>query len=355
VNIMSSISAIERGQAERANGADAESAGTRRASRMQRARPLAIGAGAVAALAALALANAARPSEASPAAVLAAPAPPPEAAALRALAAAAPADHSPAPAEPDSVRLTGKVGADLTQSLRAAGVPDAQGRAYVAALAQAIDLASGLSVEDRFDLVMLRGDGGALGELAFAGLDRVGRSDVELMKWTDGRETRWIDADGLDPSARGMELPVAGRVSSGFGVRFHPILGRTRMHKGVDLAARYGAPIIAAADGRVEAAGWSGGYGRRVMIAHAGGIETLYGHMSRIAAAPGAMVRRGQVIGYVGASGLATGPHLHYEVHLNGRLVNPLTVELTDSPLKGEELHAFRSRLRGLLTGRGGA
>jgi murein DD-endopeptidase MepM/ murein hydrolase activator NlpD len=67
------------------------------------------------------------------------------------------------------------------------------------------------------------------------------------------------------------------------------------------------------------------------------------------------MVRRGQVIGYVGASGLATGPHLHYEVHLNGRLVNPLTVELTDSPLKGEELHAFRSRLRGLLTGRGGA
>jgi murein DD-endopeptidase MepM/ murein hydrolase activator NlpD len=125
------------------------------------------------------------------------------------------------------------------------------------------------------------------------------------------------------------------------------------MHKGVDIAARWGSPIVAAADGRVESAGWSGGYGRRVMIAHPGGVETLYGHMSRIAAAPGAAVRRGQVIGYVGASGLATGPHLHYEVHLNGRLVNPLTVKLTESPLKGEELHAFRSRLRGLLTGGG--
>jgi murein DD-endopeptidase MepM/ murein hydrolase activator NlpD len=254
------------------------------------------------------------------------------------------------PADPDTVRITGTVGPDLSRSLEAAGVPERQGRDYVAALSTAIRLDGGLSVEDRFDLVILRGKDGKLGEVAYAGLDRVGRSDLELMKWTDGRETRWIDADGIDPSARGMEMPVAGRVSSGFGERFHPILGYRRMHDGVDLAAPYGTPIVAAADGRIVSAGWRGGYGNEVAIAHSGGIETIYGHMSSIAAVSGAYVRRGQVIGYVGSTGLSTGPHLHYEVHKGGRLVNPLSVKLAASPLKGEELRAFQYRLRGLLT-----
>jgi murein DD-endopeptidase MepM/ murein hydrolase activator NlpD len=90
-----------------------------------------------------------------------------------------------------------------------------------------------------------------------------------------------------------------------------------------------------------------------VTIVHPGGIETLYGHMSSIAAAPGTRVRRGQVIGYVGSTGLSTGPHLHYEVHVGGKLVNPLSIKLTASPLRGEELQAFRYRLRGLLMGQG--
>jgi murein DD-endopeptidase MepM/ murein hydrolase activator NlpD len=265
------------------------------------------------------------------------------------------APHSqPAAAGPDSVRITGTVGPDLTRSLQAAGVPEKQGREYLAALATAIRLQDGLSVADRFDLVILR-EAGKLGEVAYAGLDRVGRSDVELMKWTDGRETRWIDADGIDPSARGMEMPVAGRVSSGFGERFHPILGYRRMHDGVDLAAPYGTPVVAAVDGRVVTAGWHGGYGREVKLSSTGGIETIYGHMSRLAVAAGASVRRGQVIGYVGSTGLSTGPHLHYEVHVGGKLVNPLSVKLTEAPIKGEELEAFRYRLRGLLMGQGGA
>ena len=255
------------------------------------------------------------------------------------------------PAELESVRITGTVGADLTRSLEAAGVPEKQGRDYIAALSTAIRLQGGLSVDDRFDLVILRKDG-KLGEIAYAGLDRVGRSDVELMKWTDGRETRWIDANGPGASAQGMEMPVVGRISSGFGERFHPILGYRRMHDGIDLAAPYGTPVVAAADGRVVTAGWHGGYGREVALAHSGGIETIYGHMSRIAVVQGANVRRGQVIGYVGSTGLSTGPHLHYEVHRDGRLVNPLLVKLTEAPLKGEELKAFQSRLRGLLMGR---
>ena len=258
------------------------------------------------------------------------------------------------PADPDTVRITGTVGPDLSRSLQAAGVPERQGRDYVAALSTAIRLDGGLSVEDRFDLVILRGKDGKLGEVAYAGLDRVGRSDLELMKWTDGREVRWIDAGGLDEAGQGMEMPVAGRVSSGFGERFHPILGYRRMHDGVDLAAPYGTPIVAAADGRVVSAGWRGGYGNEVAIAHSGGVETLYGHMSRIAAASGAHVQRGQVIGYVGSTGLSTGPHLHYEVRKGGKLVNPLSVKLVASPLEGEELRAFQYRLRGLLTGQGG-
>ena len=266
---------------------------------------------------------------------------------LAAAPVAAPAKH--AEPEPQTIRIQGTVGPDLTAALKAAGVPEAQGRAYVAALATAIDLRSGLSVADRFDLVMLREDGRP-GELAYAGLDRVGRGDLQLMKWTDGKEVRWVDADGIDPTAKGMKMPVAGRVSSPFGERFHPVLGSRRMHSGVDVAARYGAPIVAAADGRVVSAGWSGGYGRQVAIEHSGGVRTSYSHMSSIAAAPGVPVRQGQVIGYVGSSGLSTGPHLHYEVFKDGRKVNPLTVELARSPLKDEELHAFRSRLRGLLT-----
>lgn len=256
----------------------------------------------------------------------------------------------PAPSEePATIRVTGVVGQDLSRSLEAAGVPEKQGREYVAALATAIPLSTGLSVADRFDLVILKADDGSLGEVAYAGLDRVGRSDLELMKWTDGHEVRWINNDGLDPSAKGMEMPVQGRISSKFGERFHPILHAMRMHKGVDLAARFGSPIVAAADGRVVSAGWHGGYGREVAIKHGAGVESIYGHMSRIAAAAGSYVRRGQVIGYVGSSGLSTGPHLHFEVRKNGTAVNPLSVQITQSPLQGEELHAFRSQLRGLL------
>ncbi len=256
-------------------------------------------------------------------------------------------------AESESVRISGRVGQDLTRSLQAAGIPEKQGREYVGALATAIKLDGGLSVEDRFDLVILKNDG-KLGEVAYAGLDRVGRSDIQMMKWTDGNETRWVDAVGVDDS-EGMEMPVSGRVTSGFGQRFHPVLGYRRMHAGLDLAAPYGTPIVAAANGRVTSAGWRGGYGREVAIVHDGGVETLYGHLSRIAVSAGSYVRRGAVIGYVGSTGLSTGPHLHYEVHLNGKRVNPLTVKLVESPLKGEELHAFQSRLRGLLTGRGAA
>jgi len=260
---------------------------------------------------------------------------------------------APAEAEqPDYIRASGRIGSNLTDSLQRARVPERIGREYVAVLARAIPLAEGLSVEDKFDLVY---EPGAKGRLLYVGLDRVARADVELLKWTDGKQMLWINGDGVDgggeQTSQGMRMPVNGRVTSGFGSRFHPILGYVRMHAGLDLAAAYGSPIVAAADGRVVSAGWAGGYGNLVRIAHAGGLQTMYGHMSRIAARSGESVRQGQLIGYVGSTGLSTGPHLHYEVLKNGRPVNPASVKLAAAPaqLQGEKLHAFQSALRTLM------
>ena len=252
-------------------------------------------------------------------------------------------------------RFTGQVGPDLSQSLRAAGVPERQGREYVWLLAKAIQLADGLSVDDKFDLVIARNPDGSFGQLLYAGMDRIARADVELMKWTDGKSVIWVNADGVGgDGSQAMRMPVNGRISSGFGERFHPILGYHRFHAGLDLAAAAGTPIVAAADGKVVSAGWAGGYGRLVAVVHAGGIETKYGHMSRIAAYAGEAVHRGDVIGYVGSSGLSTGPHLHFEVTKNGRPVNPQSVkEIAGGPgqLQGAKLVAFQNELRQILLG----
>jgi murein DD-endopeptidase MepM/ murein hydrolase activator NlpD len=128
---------------------------------------------------------------------------------------------------------------------------------------------------------------------------------------------------GSAPNGRLM-WPVAGRLISGFGMRRHPIFGGTRMHTGVDLAAPSGTPIIAADGGEVLQASYSGGYGNSILIYHGGGFATFYAHMSGFAVGQGQMVKRGQVIGYVGATGWATGPHLHFEVRINGAARNPL-------------------------------
>jgi murein DD-endopeptidase MepM/ murein hydrolase activator NlpD len=120
-------------------------------------------------------------------------------------------------------------------------------------------------------------------------------------------------------------MPVGQRaVTSGFGMRLHPLLGGTRMHAGVDFAAPSGSPVLATSDGVVGQAGRAGGYGLLVGIRGAAGLETRYAHLSRLNVAPGQTVRRGQVLGWSGSTGLSTGPHLHYEVRVNGRAVNPL-------------------------------
>lgn len=120
-------------------------------------------------------------------------------------------------------------------------------------------------------------------------------------------------------------MPLDGSyLTSDFGMRKHPILGGRRRHKGVDLAAPKGTPIFATADGIVGRAQWLSSYGLYVEIAHGASLETRYAHMSRLAVAPGERVRKGDIIGYVGSTGRSTGPHLHYEVRIDGIAVNPI-------------------------------
>ena len=152
-----------------------------------------------------------------------------------------------------------------------------------------------------------------------------------------------------------------GRLTSGFGYRRHPILGRTILHAGVDYAAPRGTPILAAGNGIIEKAGKSSGYGNLTVIKHTNGYETAYGHQRAFAAGikPGVRVHQGQVIGYVGSTGLSTGPHLHFEIRVNRKPVDPLRIRLPRGRvLKGEFLQAFereRTRIDTLLGNQGQA
>ena len=155
-----------------------------------------------------------------------------------------------------------------------------------------------------------------------------------------------------------MRRPIRGddlRLTSGFGVRYHPLLGIRKMHTGVDWAAPIGTPILAAGTGTVEEARHKSYNGNYVRIRHANGYQTAYSHMSRIAAGmqPGLKVRQGQIIGYVGSTGLSSGPHLHYEVLINTRVVDPLSIQVPrERKLAGKDLAEFqreRARIEELM------
>ncbi len=157
------------------------------------------------------------------------------------------------------------------------------------------------------------------------------------------------DAPLPDPQRPGAPLDFL-RVTSSYGMRRHPILGFTRMHQGVDFAARVGAPVLAAADGVVTEAGPAGGYGNFLHIRHAGGWATGYAHLSGFAPgiAPGARVLRGQVVAFVGQTGLATGPHLHFEVSLGGVKLDPMQTPFGGAPAADPHEGAY-AKLRGAL------
>ncbi|WP_375250775.1 M23 family metallopeptidase [Sphingomonas sp.] len=253
------------------------------------------------------------------------------------------------------MRVRGLVGPSLYRSARAAGVPARVVEAYIKALAGRMSIGD-VTAADTFDIVadQARAATGEIevGQLQYAGLEHDGRR-LQLVRWGDqqGSGGTFWDANGQYERQGAMGMPVAGRVTSTFGMRMHPLLGFMRMHKGMDIGAPYGSPIYAAIDGVVQFAGRSGGYGNFVKLAHAGGLATGYGHMSRIAVSPGARVRRGQVIGYVGSTGISTGPHLHWEVWRNGRPVNPRSIAMSSvQTLSGDTLRAMRAKIARLTS-----
>ena len=263
-------------------------------------------------------------------------------------------DKQPIAIDETPLRVQGLVGASLYRSARAAGVPARVVEAYIKALATRLSIGRDVGADDRFDLVIERERAATgeerIGDLVYAGLDR-GKKEVELVRWeVDGRK-QWLDAHGKGKrSTRSGGLPVAGHITSTFGMRRHPILGYMRMHKGLDIGAAYGSPIHAAADGVVSFAGRNGGYGNFVRLKHSGGLGSGYGHMSRIAVHAGEHVHAGEVIGYVGSTGLSTGPHVHYEVTKNGRAINPRKLSIASvTELSGKALRAFKARVAALL------
>jgi murein DD-endopeptidase MepM/ murein hydrolase activator NlpD len=212
-------------------------------------------------------------------------------------------------------------------------------------------------------------------EILYAGEDEntndSGKAEVLFALLTTGGETRkfyryqttddntvdYYDETGKSAKKFLVRKPVSdGTITSGFGGRNHPILGYTKMHTGVDWGSSMGTPIFASGNGVIDKAGWEGGYGKYIRIRHANGYETAYGHMSAFARGmePGKKVRQGQVIGYVGSTGLSTGAHLHYEILINGRFVDPMKIKLPrgrvlDGPLlAGYDLE--RTRLDTMMT-----
>jgi murein DD-endopeptidase MepM/ murein hydrolase activator NlpD len=255
----------------------------------------------------------------------------------------------PHPIEVDTtpLRVRGIVGSSLYRSARAAGAPASAVQEYLRTLDGEMDL-DNIAAGDEFDLIVdykraATGETEA-GKLLYAGLIHDGKPRKRMMRW--GADGKFYEASGVGETRQGLMRPVPGWETSGYGMRRHPVLGYTRMHRGIDFHAPYGSPIYAVSDGTVEFAGRHGGHGNFVKLGHGGGLETGYAHMSRIAVTPGERVRRGEVIGYVGSTGLSTGAHLHFEVYRNGETVNPASVTYVNrAQLSGSQLAAFRSTL----------
>jgi murein DD-endopeptidase MepM/ murein hydrolase activator NlpD len=253
-------------------------------------------------------------------------------------------------------RIETRVERGVFPALVDAGLPPNLAHAVVRAMSHRVDFQRDIREGDTASVVFerLRGPEGELlrhGRVLHATLTLSGRS-IEIWRREADGQVQWYDSAGRPLAGGLLRTPLDGaRISSRFGARRHPILGYTRMHTGLDFAAPAGTPVYAAADGVVESVRFERGYGHVVRLRHQGGMRTLYAHLSRFAPGmhAGMRVRQGQTIGRVGSTGMSTGPHLHYEVHIAGRAVNPATASPPPPPaLAGRaaaEFHAARRAL----------
>jgi murein DD-endopeptidase MepM/ murein hydrolase activator NlpD len=246
---------------------------------------------------------------------------------------------------------SGRIEQSLFGAADAAGLSDATIMQLANVFGYDVDFAQDLRRGDEFAVIyeQIYQDGERLRDGAILGavFTNQGRRHVAIrFALADGRED-YFDLEGRSLRKAFLRTPVEfSRISSRFSAgRMHPVLGRMRAHRGTDYAAPTGTPIRAAGDGKVQFRGWQNGYGNVVIVEHGGRYTTLYGHMSRFAPAlkVGSRVRQGELVGYVGMTGLATGPHLHYEFRVGGVHRDPMTVELPKAdPLGGGELARFR-------------
>ncbi|MCE2926191.1 MAG: peptidoglycan DD-metalloendopeptidase family protein [Rickettsiales bacterium] len=245
----------------------------------------------------------------------------------------------------------GKIRSSLYQTAGDIGLPRGMVSEIINAFSYDVDFQRDIKSGDQIEVLYERmenyeGKHAGTGDLIFAELN-MGGETVKIYRYEDKTGfADFYDEKGESVRKALLRTPISGaRISSGYGMRNHPILGYNRMHRGVDFAAPIGTPIFAAGDGKVEFVGRKGGYGNFLKIAHNNKYSTAYAHLSRFAngIAPGKRVRQGQIVAYVGNTGSSTGAHLHYEVHVNGDQVNPSGVRFkTGNVLKGTELAAFK-------------
>jgi len=246
----------------------------------------------------------------------------------------------------------GTINGSFYASGERAGVPHRMLKDIVKGFSYDVDFQRDVLAGDRFEVVF-DGQFNDEGELAKTGQVRyamltVGGKKQEIYYFKPSKGSAgFFDKQGQSVRKAFLRTPVAGaRISSKYGMRRHPILGYSKMHTGIDFAARRGTPIYAAADGKIERAGWNGGYGRYIKIKHSKRYHTAYAHLHRFARGikSGTWVKQGQIIGYVGSTGRSTGPHLHYEVLRNGRHINPLSIKtFATQRLKGQDLKRFKA------------
>ena len=251
-------------------------------------------------------------------------------------------------AQHNHFRTKAKVGSSLYGTAKDNKIPDYIIAELTRVFAYDVDFQRQVKANDTFDVFFgnpLTGSSSKRKVLHYAQLTLDGKTKTYYRYTTKDGQTDYYDESGRSAQKALLKTPVSGaRLTSGFGMRRHPLLGYSKMHAGVDFGVPHGTPIRAAGSGVVQIAGRHGAYGITVEVKHNNKYETLYAHMSKLAAGirRGVRVNQGQIIGYVGSTGRSTGPHLHYEVHVDNRPVNPTRIKAAGGKqLAGKELAKF--------------
>ena len=253
---------------------------------------------------------------------------------------------------------TGVVQSSLYMAAQEAGIPGSMTMELANIFDWDIDFVLDVHTGDRFSIIFeeyyLDGEKISYGDILAAEFINQGNL-YRAVRYTDNNgHADYYTPDGTNMRKAFLRNPVdASRITSGFGKRYHPILNRMRDHNGVDYAAPTGTPVKSTGDGKIIHMGRKGGYGNTVIVQHGGKYQTLYAHLSGFAKGlyKGARVQQGEIIGYIGKTGLATGPHLHYEFQVNGEHRNPLTVKLPGAaPITALQKLDFRLNTQGYIT-----